>query len=129
MRWAKQYKRRRSTRQVLLKKKERRDKMARLNALKQEDDSLRTSKVSIPEEKFFVLCNGAKLRDIKELAVSMEHLDEKEFALHVNEEKNDFANWVRDVFEEPKLASEMEQASSMKDTHIALLKHMAFERR
>lgn len=127
MRWAKQYRRQVSAKHSILKKIERRGKMAKHKSEKKSVEK-KVSVPTIPPEKYFVLCNGAKLKDIHELAMSMDHLDEKEFAFHVNEEKNDFANWIRDVFEDQELAEQLVKAKDMKHAHIALLKHVAFKR-
>jgi len=53
----------------------------------------------------------------------MDQISDEDFNFHVNEEKNDFANWIRDVFGNEKLASKMDTSKCRKENQIALLKH------
>ena len=43
-----------------------------------------------PEGKYFYVHNGMTLRNLDELAVSLELMDGKIFEYHVNNDKNDF---------------------------------------
>ena len=46
------------------------------------------------------------------------------FKHHVNEMKNDFANWIKDVFKEEKLAKELFKTTDKDKTQIIILKHV-----
>ena len=45
----------------------------------------------------FYLCNGESAGSLDELLEKLKVIDEECFLHHVNEEKNDFANWIKDA--------------------------------
>jgi hypothetical protein len=49
-------------------------------------------------QHYFYLNNGKKLKNISELMESLKDMSQDLFSFHVNEQNNDFANWIRDVF-------------------------------
>src|SRR3989338_1924850 len=61
----------------------------------------------IPPEQYFVLADGRALRSVRELAEILEQLEDHIFHHHVNEIKNDFATWVKDVFKDIELAEQL----------------------
>ena len=81
-------------------------------------------KKEIAEKHFFVLVTGEKLRNIKELADTLENIDNFHYQHHVNENKNDFANWIRDVFEEFDLAEKIKTAKNKNHTRLIIYKHI-----
>lgn len=60
-------------------------------------------------EHNFYLNNGKKLKNIAELMESLKHMDQDLFSSHVNEQHNDFASWIRDVFGKKELARRISQ--------------------
>jgi len=76
----------------------------------------KTKKVLIDAEieKCFWLCDGQILKNLKELAESLKKMKNEVFNYHVTKEKNDFTNWVKDVFGEEKLALELKKAKTAK---------------
>ncbi len=78
-----------------------------------------------PEDKRFVLKDGRILKDIKELADALEHMSDDVFKHHVNESKNDFCNWAKDVLLEKELAEDLQKIDSQLHSQIAVLKHIA----
>lgn len=60
---------------------------------------------------FWVEGNGA-LRNLKDLAESLRNMSDDTFTHHVNAEKNDFANWVTEILQDSRLASELKRAKS-----------------
>jgi hypothetical protein len=58
-------------------------------------------------EKYFWLRSGRGLRSLRELANALPSIPVEEFAYHVNAQKNDFSNWVRDVFKQEELAKRL----------------------
>lgn len=60
---------------------------------------------------FWVNGNGA-LRNLKELAESLNTMSGETYAYHVNAEKNDFASWVEDILLDKKLATDMKKAKT-----------------
>ena len=91
-------------------------------------DTLKPKKSDISPEQYFVLCNGENLKSIHDLAKHIETLDDDVYNHHVNAEKNDFANWVSGVFEQHDLAETLRASESKQESHIALLKHLAFKK-
>ena len=66
----------------------------------------------VPEEYIFWCYGGATFRDMKELAEGLVAMSDDVFAYHVNSEKNDFCNWVRDVVQDDELASDLARATN-----------------
>lgn len=58
-------------------------------------------------KKYFWLHSGQGIRSIRELLEAIPLLSTDEFEEHVNEEKNDFANWLEGIFNEKELATEL----------------------
>lgn len=55
--------------------------------------------IDIPPEKYFYVKNGMIIKSLQELPDALRSMDPETFVYHVNEEKNDFYNWIKDVFE------------------------------
>ncbi len=53
----------------------------------------------------FKLKNGATIKNLYELANELASMDEEVFRHHVNEEKNDFHNWVLHIVRDEHLAT------------------------
>lgn len=63
-----------------------------------------------PAGQEFWLRDGRKLCSVKELSTAIESMDDSLFYYHVNSQKNDFMNWIRDVFKERELAARLSGA-------------------
>jgi len=74
--------------------------------------------------EFFILCSGEQIKDLKELAFAFESMHPDVFNHHVNEEKNDFANWIENTFKEKELATNIHLKHNSKDSQIEVLKHL-----
>ena len=59
-----------------------------------------------PEQCFWVN-NGPILKNVEELANTLPGISDDIFQHHVNSEKNDFSNWIRDVVGDQKLANDL----------------------
>ncbi len=59
--------------------------------------------------KEFYLKNGRIIRSLEELAREIKELDMETFLEYVNEERNDFENWVREVIGDVVLAKRLEK--------------------
>ncbi|MBD3319000.1 hypothetical protein GF342_03765 [Candidatus Woesearchaeota archaeon] len=57
-----------------------------------------------PGGQEFFAYNGDQYSSLYDLARGLEHMDEGAFAHHVNHERNDFHNWVKDVIGDATLA-------------------------
>ena len=77
-----------------------------------------------PPDKKFVLKDGRLLKDMVELSHALEHMSDDVFNHHVNSYKNDFKNWITDVFGEKELASQIEKAKTRTDLQLAILRHI-----
>ncbi len=78
----------------------------------------------VKPEHHFWLKNGKPIASMKELADEFEHMDSKTFSHHINEERNDFHNWVRDVFHEQKLADRLLSVESPSDAKDVILERL-----
>ena len=78
-----------------------------------------------PLAQYFILCNGQRVKNVKELADKMEHLEDDVFDHHANPEKNDFVNWVKDVFKEVELAEKIAEAKNKEHVQLIIYKHIA----
>jgi hypothetical protein len=63
----------------------------------------------VSEEKAFVLSTGEPIRTLDELSEAINFIEPEIFRAHVNEQKNDFANWVDHVFGEEELAQQLRE--------------------
>ena len=77
----------------------------------------------VSPNKQFVLCNGERLRNIKQLALAVDKLDDGVFQYHVTAWKNDFAKWVYDVFKEAKLAKTIGKIKNKKEMRKTIYNH------
>ena len=80
-----------------------------------------------PEEHHFVVADGRKLKNIIQLADALETMGEEIFRHHVNEAKNDFSNWVKDVFYDHSLAEDIARAKNRLETQIVVLRRLIKE--
>lgn len=71
-----------------------------------------------PEQCFWVN-NGPILKNMEELTNALPELNDEAFKHHVNSDKNDFSNWVKDVIGDQKLANDL---ASSKNRDSALKK-------
>lgn len=78
----------------------------------------------ISPEQHFVLCNGQPVKNVKELADIMEHIDEAVIAHHLSNGRNDFAAWVRDVFFDHTLSRQLAQESGKDGIRMAIYRHV-----
>ena len=78
-----------------------------------------------PENKYFVLANGKPVQHVAELAEILDDIEDHVFNHHVNPERNDFHNWVKDVFEDVQLAKKMLGVSDKKHLQLVIYKHAA----
>src|SRR3989344_2588805 len=66
-------------------------------------------------ENYFRLKSGEVIKRIEELPRAMRKISDDEFYHHVNEEKNDFADWVQHVFGDEKLAGYIRPIKNRKE--------------
>ena len=81
-------------------------------------------KIMSSPEQYFSLCTGSLIKDQRELAFTLDYLSDEEFSHHVNEHKNDFSSWAKEVFGEVRLAENLLKTQDKQETQIILLKHL-----
>ena len=74
----------------------------------------------IDPNQYFYLHNGGAIRDLSELHSALLNMDDSIFYYHVNQEKNDFSNWIKDILEEKNLALQLKKTID-KNTTITLI--------
>ncbi|RME31047.1 hypothetical protein D6789_03920 [Candidatus Woesearchaeota archaeon] len=79
----------------------------------------------VPEDKHFYFVNGQRVKNVKELAEVMDHIEHDVFNYHVNEHRNDFYNWVANVFEDLELAEKLLGVTGPKHLQFTIYKHVA----
>ncbi len=78
----------------------------------------------VPEDKWFLLCNGKKIRSLNDLATEAKTMPMSVFSHHATPQRNDFALWIQGVFSEAMLAKKIASAKTPRDLHIILNKHL-----
>ncbi len=58
-------------------------------------------------EKSFYVSDGSVYSTLAQLAKGLRKMHPDTYEYHANEQKNDFHNWVKDVFGEQKLAQKL----------------------
>lgn len=66
-------------------------------------------------KKYFWLANGSLIRNILELSDALKMMDDELYKMHVNEIKNDFTSWIRNVIKNEHLADKLDKAKSKKE--------------
>jgi len=65
---------------------------------------------NVPEDYAFRCQGGLVLRNMTDLRNALARMADDTFAHHSNAEKKDFANWVRDIIGDNKLARDIEKS-------------------
>lgn len=68
------------------------------------------------DQRFWIY-NGPVLESIVDLRDALVAITDEQFNHHINLEKNDFANWVENVLQEPALAQKMRSYRTRKSIH------------
>lgn len=67
----------------------------------------------IPQQSScFWLCSGQSLTSLQDLQKELRSMNAEVFSHHVSQDKNDFARWIEDVFQNKTLAQKIAKASS-----------------
>ena len=66
----------------------------------------------VKEGESFYTVNGLVLNNIRELAALLESIQKEHFDHHVNEDKNDFSEWIKYSVGDEKLAGRMKKAKT-----------------
>lgn len=63
--------------------------------------------IEVSADKMFYLANGKAIKSVNALKEELKVMPDQLFKVHVTNEKNDFANWIKYVFKDEKLAQDM----------------------
>lgn len=78
----------------------------------------------VKPELSFIIIDGTRIGTLPQLAMHLEKMDDQTFSHHVNDSKNDFANWIRDVIGEIELADKLMGVNTKQDAQLQILKHI-----
>lgn len=96
-------------------------KTVKKSKMKPKSKQIKSSKAS-GEERFFLI-DGSVVHDVFELANAFDNMTHEVFYHHVNDFKNDFSNWVREVMKEPDLADKLMLQNNPDRCQITILRH------
>lgn len=68
---------------------------------------MKKNSFNLDSSSFFYLSDGSVIKNIEGLSKILEKMSEEVFRNHVSGDKNDFSNWVSDIFNEKKLSEEI----------------------
>jgi len=74
----------------------------------------------VKDEHAFKLSNGRILNSVAELKELVHTMDKSVFSHHVNSERNDFSNWIRDIHGDNSLADSIGKAKTQTEVAIAI---------
>jgi hypothetical protein len=81
-------------------------------------------KKNATKEQAFVLCTGAVITNVKQLADELDLVDDSAYYYHTPAGRNDFANWVQDVFNDNTLAVKLRQARGKDHARAAIYRYL-----
>lgn len=73
-------------------------------------------------ELYFRLHDGKIIKSIPGLQKALLDMDNETFSHHCNNHKNDFSNWIKEVFKEPILAEQLKQSKTRVGMILAITK-------
>ena len=73
----------------------------------------------------FWVHDGPVLGDIGDLNRALKEMSDEQYSYHVNGEKNDFANWVGQVLQDPHCAEDLQHAKSRHAAQHVVENHLA----
>lgn len=68
----------------------------------------------VPPENCFWCCDGRVLKNLYELSQAFNEMTDETFNYHVNEDKNDFATWIKEIIGDKKLVADLVKARNRK---------------
>lgn len=79
-------------------------------------ESLKTKYVKeVPPKKYFWLSNGVVIRSIQELCDAIKTMNDELFSKHVNENRNDFSDWIKNRLKMDELGGKIDKAKTRED--------------
>ncbi|MFH1409104.1 MAG: hypothetical protein ABIH34_04310, partial [Nanoarchaeota archaeon] len=84
------------------------------------EENARLAREIAPDDKAFILHDGRRIRNIAQLRGAIDDMADDTFRQYVNEHKNDFAHWIKDVFDQESLASKLKDIKTKEECVDAL---------
>jgi hypothetical protein len=81
---------------------------------------------NVPDEVVFRCHNGRTMRNLRELEHSLSGMADETFTYHTAEGRNDFSQWVRDIFGDEKLAKDLAKSLNREQAARAVSNRVAF---
>ncbi|RJQ17167.1 hypothetical protein C4573_03885 [Candidatus Woesearchaeota archaeon] len=75
-------------------------------------------------EYWFILSSGKEIKNLKELAEDLGDMEDFVFSHHVNDHRNDFSNWIKDVFRDFELAEKIAHCKEKKKAQLVVYEHL-----
>ena len=82
---------------------------------------------SAPEQYHFIVKGGKKLKDIEDLVNALHNMSDDVFKHHVNQYKNDFSTWLKDIFDEHQLSEEIRHIRNKTEMENKILRRLIEE--
>jgi len=79
----------------------------------------------VPKQYCFIVVDGKNVESLPQLALMLDDITDEIFYHHVNDARNDFASWIRDVIGDIELADKLMGIKSKQDTQLQILKQIA----
>ena len=81
---------------------------------------------NVPEEYVFRCCDGRILKNMLGLGEAFIRMKNETFSYHSNGERSDFADWVRDIIGDGKLARDIERSPNKTRAANSVIARIAF---
>lgn len=75
-------------------------------------------------DKEFVLNDGRRIKSISQLSNLLNDMSDEVFFHHVTPDRNDFYNWIKDVFGDSVLAERIRNVKNKKELNKQLIKRL-----
>jgi hypothetical protein len=75
-----------------------------------------------PKEHYFKLRNGQELKSLNDLRKALSYMNDEEFSHHVNQERNDFAIWIKEALQNIELYEKIKNIHT-KEELLAVLQN------
>ena len=79
---------------------------------------------NVPNQYSFWLANGKGISSVRELYKELKSMDSNVFNFHVNESKNDFYNWIKDVYGNKVLADDLLECTTKEAVIFCFGQHL-----
>ena len=80
----------------------------------------------VPEYRFFWCNDGRIFRNMRDLSAGLASMSAETFVYHLNTEKNDFSNWLKDSVGDEQLAEDLEDPISRREAAKTVKERVSF---